>query len=115
MDINGLPQPPRLPMAPISGVAGEGRLPSASAEVQQNETRQAAESFASYLYAQVFSQMRPEDSGEEGGLFSGEQSGMFMDFFDQALGKHYATNGGNALVEQLVAQMTRQQGQSARE
>ncbi|MNY82325.1 Rod binding protein [compost metagenome] len=59
--------------------------------------------------------MRPEDSGEEGGLFSGEQAGMFMDFFDQALGKQYATNGGNALVEQLVAQLTRQQEQSAGE
>lgn len=107
MEINGLPQPPRMPGSlPAFPSEIEGRLPSASREVQQGGIREAAESFASYLYAQVFSQMRSEES-EEGGLFSGETSGMFMDFFDQALGKQYVANGGNALVEQLVRQLSK--------
>ncbi|MEB3187218.1 MAG: rod-binding protein [bacterium] len=83
-------------------------LPSSAHEVQQpSQAREVAESFASYLYAQVFSQMRPEDSGEEGGLFSGEQAGMFLDFLDQALGQRFASTGGNRLVEQLTEQLSR--------
>lgn len=110
MEINGLPQPPRLPSS-FSALQSEidGTLPSVPREVQQGGLREAAESFASYLYAQVFSQMRPQDSEEEG-LFSGETSGMFMDFFDQALGKQYVAHGGNALVEQLVKQLSGDQG-----
>lgn len=112
MEINGLPLPPRLPSTPASMLSEiDGTLPSAPREVQQGGIREAAESFASYLYAQVFSQMRPESSSEEGGLFAGEQSGMFMDFFDQALGKQYASHGGNVLVEQLVQQLTRSKGE----
>ena len=68
-----------FPGFPAPGAA----LPSPSREVQQTrQAREVAESFASYLYAQVFSQMRPEDSSEEGGLFSGEQAGMFLDFLE---------------------------------
>lgn len=115
MEINGLPMPPRLPSTPASFLSEiDGTLPSAPREVQQGGIREAAESFASYLYAQVFSKMRPEDSTEEGGLFSGEQAGMFMDFFDQALGKQYATGGGNALVEQLVRQLTEGKGEQGK-
>lgn len=114
MEINGLPQPPRLPST-FSAIQSEidGTLPSAPREVQQGGIREAAESFASYLYAQVFSQMRPQDS-EEGGLFSGETSGMFMDFFDQALGKQYVATGGNALVEQLVQQLSKGKGEEVK-
>ncbi len=115
MEINGLPLPPRLPSTPASLLSEiDGTLPSARREVQQGGIREAAESFASYLYAQVFSQMRPEDSQEEGGLFSGEQSGMFMDFFDQALGKQYASHGGNVLVEQLVKQLSQGKGEQGK-
>lgn len=107
MEINGLPQPPRLPNSfPALQSEIEGTLPSAPREVQQGGIREAAESFASYLYAQVFSQMRSEETDEDG-LFSGETSGMFMDFFDQALGKQYAASNGNALVEQLVKQLSK--------
>ncbi|HEY9857138.1 MAG TPA: rod-binding protein [Stenomitos sp.] len=111
MEINGLPQPPRLPTSwPTIQSEIEGTLPSAPREVQQGGIREAAESFASYLYAQVFSEMRSQDSDEEG-LFSGETSGMFMDFFDQALGKQYATSNGNTLVEQLVKQLSKSKGE----
>lgn len=95
------------PLAPSLAPLEIGRLPSAAREVQEATEKEAAESFATYLYAQMFSHMRPEPSEEEGGLFAGEQAGMFMDFFDQALGKHYVQSGGSALVDQLVAQMTR--------
>ena len=95
---------PRNLVFPIPGQA----LPSTTSEVQQaRQAREVAESFASYLYAQVFSQMRPEDSGEEGGLFSGDQAGMFLDFLDQAMGQRFATTGGNRLVEQLTEQLAR--------
>ena len=96
-----------FPRFPVTGVA----LPSATPEVQQaRQAREVAESFASYLYAQVFSQMRPEDSSEEGGLFSGEQAGMFLDFLDQALGQRFASTGGNRLVEQLTEQLSKNLG-----
>lgn len=75
------------------------------------DTRQAAEEFAGYLFAQVFSQMRPESS-EEGGLFSGENAEMFMSFFDQAVGKSFASSGsGNRLVDQLVEQLMKSQSE----
>lgn len=106
MEIHGSMQPRNLPVAPQ---AIEGTLPSASREVQQGGIREAAESFASYLYAQVFAKMRPEESEEEGGMFSGEQAGMFMDFFDQALGKQFVAQGGNSLVDQLVTQLSHEQ------
>lgn len=64
--------------------------------------REAAEEFVSYLFAQVFKEMRPQE--EEGGLFGGENPQMFMDFFDMQLGRHYASNGGHALVDQLLEQ-----------
>ena len=97
------------PISAFPGFPAPGaELPSPSREVQQTrQAREVAESFASYLYAQVFSQMRPEDSSEEGGLFSGEQAGMFLDFLDQALGQRFATTGGNRLVQQLTEQLTR--------
>lgn len=81
-----------------------GRLPSAPREVQPDSARGAAEAFAGYLFAEVFRNMRPDPGDDPEGLFSGEQSGMFMDFFDQALGKQYA-RPGNPLVEQLVQQL----------
>lgn len=93
---------PTQPAGPMGSM-----LPSPAREVQQGTVREAAESFASYLFAQVFSQMRPDPSDEEeGGLFSGEQSGMFMDFFDQAIAKRFIGHGGNSLVEQLVGQLS---------
>lgn len=94
------------PYSPMPAPMDIGRLPSAAREVKESTEKEAAESFATYLYAQMFSQMRPEPNEEEGGLFSGEQAGMFMDFFDQAIGKQYVHSGGSALVDQLVAQMT---------
>lgn len=85
--------------------------PRAAQELSPAETRQAAEDFAGYLFAQVFSQMRPQPGeGDEGGLFSGEHADMFMSFFDQAVGKSFASSGsGNQLVDQLVQQLVRSQ------
>lgn len=101
-----------LPFNPVSAPlpsAPKGELPPAQA-------REAAEEFAGYLFAQVFSQMRPESSEEEGGLFSGENAEMFMNFFDQAVGKSFATSGtGNQLVDQLVAQLVRSQSNAQQE
>jgi Rod binding domain-containing protein len=80
-----------------------------------DETRQAAQDFAGYLFAQVFGQMRPESS-EEGGLFSGENAEMFLSFFDQAVGKSFASSGsGNQLVDQLVEQMVQIQSKARQE
>jgi Rod binding domain-containing protein len=95
------------PQQSIPGLAlGAAMLPSPGREVQQGTVKDAAVDFVGYLFAQVFSQMRPDPSDqEEGGLFSGEQSGMFMDFFDQAIGKQFAAHGGDRLVESMVGQL----------
>lgn len=90
--------------------------PSTPKELPPAQAREAAEEFAGYLFAQVFSQMRPESTEEEGGLFSGENAEMFMNFFDQAVGKSFATSGtGNQLVDQLVAQLVRSQSNAQQE
>lgn len=100
--MNMLPLTKPLPQAPVAAVGSE-------------ETRQAAEEFAGYLFAQVFGQMRPE-SNEEGGLFSGEHAEMFMSFFDQAVGKSFANSGsGNQLVDQLVQQLVNAQSNARNE
>ena len=102
-----------FPLNPLS--ASMPSEPKARQELGLEETRQAAEEFAGYLFAQVFSQMRPE-SNEEGGLFSGENSEMFMSFFDQAVGKSFANSGsGNQLVDQLVAQLVQSQSKAQQE
>jgi len=91
--------------APLPPVAGQG----------EDETRHAAEEFAGYLFAQVFGQMRPESS-EEGSLFSGESAEMFMNFFDQSIGKSFASSGsGNQLVDQLVQQLVLAQSKAQQE
>lgn len=86
-----------------------GRLPSAPREVQPDSAKEAAQAFAGYLFSEVFRQMRPDPNDDPEGLFSGEQSQMFMDFFDQSLGKQYAERG-NPLVDQLMKQLTGAQG-----
>lgn len=102
------------PMTPLPAV-GEAK-PVAPKEYSLEETREAAEEFAGYLFAQVFSQMRPESSSEEGGLFSGETAEMFLSFFDQAVGKSFASSGsGNQLVEQLVSQLVKRQSNAQQE
>ena len=87
-------------------------LPSGTNEVKEGTIKQAAESFGAYLYAQMFAQMRPDSSEEgEGGLFSGDQVGMFMNFFDQAIGKDFVKSSGGLLVDQLVQQLSAQNAQ----
>jgi len=102
-----------FPLNPMPAIGAS--KPAAPGELSLEETRQAAEEFAGYLFAQVFGQMRPE-SGEEGGLFSGETAEMFMSFFDQAVGKSFATSGsGNQLVDQLVSQLVKSQSNAQQE
>lgn len=106
---------PYMSMIPQMASPASGGTPKASAAQGSEETRQAAEEFAGYLFAQVFSQMRPE-SNEEGGLFSGENAEMFMSFFDQAVGKSFAnSSSGNQLVDQLVQQLVQAQSKAQQE
>jgi Rod binding domain-containing protein len=52
----------------------------------------------------MFEQMR-SGSDEEGGLFSGEHSGMFMGFLDQEIGKQLSRGEGANLASQLLTQL----------
>lgn len=74
-------------------------------EIPVTSAEDAARDFAGILFGYMFSEMRPK--AEEGGLLGGGDSEMFMDFFDQAVGRHFAEGAGGQLVEALVKQLSR--------
>ena len=79
--------------------------------------KDAAQDFTSVLYSMMFTVMRgnpednPKEEGESGGLFSGENFEMFSGFLDQEIGKKFASQGGqdmvNALYDQLKGRLTK--------
>ena len=79
-----------------------------TAEAQAARLDAQVEEFASLLYAQMFQQMREAAQGEdgEGGLFSGNAA-MFAHFFDQQVGKAFASAEGNGLKEALRQQLSK--------
>ena len=94
----GLSLDPRIQLQSMLADAPRSEIPMASAE-------DAARDFAGILFGYMFSEMRPK--GEEGCLLGGGDSEMFMDFFDQAVGRHFAEGSGGQLVEALVTQLSK--------
>lgn len=83
--------------------------------VAEDRTRleKQVEEFASVLYAQMFGEMRrtaaagkdEDEEGAMGGGFGGGDSEYFMHLFDEQVGKKFAAQGGDALVQALKRQM----------
>ena len=83
----------------------EGTGPS---ELPPGNAVDAAKDFAAILFGYMFSEMRPKED-EEGSLLGGGDSEMFMDFFDQAMGRQFVESGNLPLVDMLVKQLSRPQ------
>lgn len=93
---------PALKLKPLA--APETFVPPTQAE-REETLAHATEEFAALVYAGFVKEMREASESEEGaGLFSGDAE-MFAGFFDQALGKRFASQQGNALVKALGRQM----------
>ena len=95
-----LPLDPRIQLQSMLEGGSRSEIPMASAQ-------DAARYFAGILFGYMFSEMRPKNEEDEGGLLGGGDSEMFMDFFDQAVGRHFADGAGGPLVEALVAQLSK--------
>ena len=91
-----------------------GQFVKPTIEDKKEVLKGQAEEFAGLLYAQLVREMREsgkdEESEEEGGggIFGGGDSAMFMQFFDQQVGKTFAKQSGSALKDALYRQLTSQ-------
>lgn len=98
-----------LDKVPLIGSVGTGfgNNPLASAPtVNTPDLETAAKDFVAMLYTKVFETMRTSHSDDENGLFSGEQSGMFMGYLDREIGRKFAhSRDGNGLASQLIRQL----------
>ena len=101
-------------MQPITPNPNSFKIPAAgwtppTQEQRAEQLKGQVEEFASLLYAQMFQQMREaakSDDEENGGLFGGD-SEMFASYFDQQVGKVFASQEGNGLKEALWKQMSK--------
>lgn len=73
-------------------------------EVPLVTTEDAAKEFAAILFGYMVSEMRGKS--EESTLLGGGDSELFMDFFDQAIGRSFVAGAGGPFVETLVNQLT---------
>lgn len=84
--------------------AGFGNSAPGLPDLNATDPVAATQDFVAVLYSYMFEQMR-SGSDEEGGLFSGEHSGMFMGFLDQEIGKQLSRGEGSNLASQLLTQL----------
>lgn len=95
-----------------SVASGFGAAPPSPPELSYKESdkglKDASRDFTSILFSYMFSSMRgnPDDRDEESGsLFGGENVDMFMGFLDQEIGKKFAEQGGQDMVNALYHQL----------
>ncbi len=88
------------------GIAGELQqmLTSVPQHLPISNASDAAKDFAAILFGYMFSEMRPHE--DKDGLLGGGDSEMFMEFFDEAIGRDMADGPGNPLVKALVQELT---------
>ncbi len=86
--------------------------PELSYKESDKDLKEASKDFTSILFSYMFSSMRgnPDDreTDEDGGggsLFGGENVDMFMGFLDQEIGKKFADQGGQDMVNALYHQL----------
>ena len=92
----------------VPGLMGAGVATPAGEGKQLDE---AVHDFVGLLYSYTFSQMRtPVDENDEGALFGGANSQMFMGFLDQEIGKRIARAEGSGLAQQMLWQMGKAKG-----
>ncbi len=111
---SGLTSPAsEVPPEPI-GV--EGELQQMLASVPQHmpiaNAADAAKDFAAVLFGYMFSEMRPHE--DKDGLLGGGDSEMFMEFFDEAIGRDMADGPGNPLVKALIQELTPESSKSSK-
>lgn len=86
-----------------------GQFTAPTHEDKKEILKGQVEEFAGLLYAQLVREMREAAQDEEGeSLFGGGDSAMFMHFFDQQVGKTFASQSGSALKESLYRQLSSQ-------
>ncbi|MFN8674588.1 MAG: hypothetical protein U0457_21210 [Candidatus Sericytochromatia bacterium] len=102
--------------APLIGSVAQG-FGTTPPEVKYAETdaglKDAAKDFTSILFSYMFSTMRgnPDDNNDDqehgfgGGMFSGENLDMFIGFLDQEVGKKFASQGAQDIVDTLYKQL----------
>lgn len=101
------------PINPINNfkVPAAGWAPP-TAEQQETKLKGQVDEFAAMLYAQMFQQMREagksddDEEGGGGGMFGGD-SEMFASFFDQQVGRAFASREGDGLKQTLWQQMSK--------
>ena len=96
------------------GVEGELKqmLASVPQEMPIANAADAAKDFAAILFGYMFSEMRPHE--DKDGLLGGGDSEMFMEFFDEAIGRDMADGPGNPLVKALVQELTPEASKAAK-
>ncbi|MEB3197116.1 MAG: rod-binding protein [Candidatus Sericytochromatia bacterium] len=78
------------------------------AAARENQLKQAVDDFASILFSQMFREMREAGKDEdEGSVFGGGDTNLFMHLMDQELGDSYARAGGNPLREAMLRQLNK--------
>ncbi|MBI6545475.1 MAG: hypothetical protein HY692_01695 [Cyanobacteria bacterium NC_groundwater_1444_Ag_S-0.65um_54_12] len=98
--------PDELTPPPVAAtLTDQFALPDPLRNLSENVTS-AAKDFAGILFGYMFSEMRPKS--EEDSLLGGGDTELFMDFFDQALGRQFADGAASQIIEALLRQLGEQ-------
>lgn len=89
-------------------IAIDTPVPTLPTSGTDKELYDASRDFVALLYTHMFQTMREAGQSDDGeGMFNSFETSMFMGFFDQEVGKKFADEGGNHLVDSLYRQIAR--------
>lgn len=100
---------PIIQPSQMRSLPGEGIQKNIPLAQQQAQLKGQVEEFATFLYAQMFGEMRDagkaEGEEEEGSIFGGGDTNYFMHFLDESVGRSFIHQGGSGLSDSLYKQL----------